>query len=394
MEQRRGSDGVEEWVRWSRGEGQMEQRRGSDGAEEWVRWSRGCRGGSNGDIINSMINNCKWPTATTTHSLSELRVNPTVILCVCFSMHITKLDFPEPEVHFSPPVSGLDLSVSGLSMALTGDWSTHLGAIHDGGTFDMAIFDLSLRSFLGLDRDSSGHPSVSSVYCEVDIQTVNMQFYGGARYTHVCPCVENAIQSLERHLQAINSTAISYFHCCQGEFYSPESHRDPPFVAPPFSLPVQSTYMLSVGVSEYTANSASFAYYISGHLQALINDSMIPSYCPIRLNTSSMGRFIPQLSQMYPDLLMVLQVYARQTPLFTFQPGFVKLDLLSAIKAFVVQANSTLTPVFKLRIIHLTKKSALFFSFTLSLDSSEIGLFKVNYNKQIKYKLHYVIFFF
>uniref|UniRef100_A0A3B4B7M9 Bactericidal permeability-increasing protein n=1 Tax=Periophthalmus magnuspinnatus TaxID=409849 RepID=A0A3B4B7M9_9GOBI len=324
--------------------------------------------------------------ALTDKGLQTGKVNPTVILCVCFSMHITKLDFPEPEVHFSPPVSGLDLSVSGLSMALTGDWSTHLGTSflvlvcsHDGGTFDMAIFDLSLRSFLGLDRDSSGHPSVSSVYCEVDIQTVNMQFYGGARYTHVCPCVENAIQSLERHLQAINMSVEvnpvmsldlslsappavdpgSINFGLRGEFYSPESHRDPPFVAPPFSLPVQSTYMLSVGVSEYTANSASFAYYISGHLQALINDSMIPSYCPIRLNTSSMGRFIPQLSQMYPDLLMVLQVYARQTPLFTFQPGFVKLDLLSAIKAFVVQANSTLTPVFKLHLVRRTSRSGL-----------------------------------
>ncbi|XP_033825860.2 lipopolysaccharide-binding protein-like [Periophthalmus magnuspinnatus] len=118
--------------------------------------------------------------------LTDVRGHVMGIHYTLSGMHITKLDFPEPEVHFSPPVSGLDLSVSGLSMALTGDWSTHLGAIHDGGTFDMAIFDLSLRSFLGLDRDSSGHPSVSSVYCEVDIQTVNMQFYGGARYTHVC----------------------------------------------------------------------------------------------------------------------------------------------------------------------------------------------------------------
>ncbi|XP_072304893.1 bactericidal permeability-increasing protein isoform X1 [Eucyclogobius newberryi] len=340
-------------------------------------------------------------------------------------MKITQYDFPEPEVHFSPFVSGLVLSLSGLNVALTGDWATHLGAIDDDGTFNLALFDLSLRSQLGLDKDTTGRPSVSSLYCEAEIQQVDVQFSGGASWVfqwlvnifqdhirsriqkEICPCVEDAIQSLEQHLQAINVSVEvnpvmslelplsappdvhddSINFGLKGEFYSLESHTDPPFVAPPFSLPIQTEYMLSMGVSEYSANSASFAYYISGHLQALVNDSMIPSFSPIRLNTRSMGRFIPQLQQKFPDLLMVLQVYARQTPLFSFEPGFVKLDLLSAIKAFVVQSNSTLTPVFKLHAdsalsgkMWLDGKKVLstlkMDNFSLSLASSEIGPFK------------------
>ncbi|XP_072304894.1 bactericidal permeability-increasing protein isoform X2 [Eucyclogobius newberryi] len=288
-------------------------------------------------------------------------------------MKITQYDFPEPEVHFSPFVSGLVLSLSGLNVALTGDWATHLGAIW---VFQwlVNIFQDHIRSRI---------------------------------QKEICPCVEDAIQSLEQHLQAINVSVEvnpvmslelplsappdvhddSINFGLKGEFYSLESHTDPPFVAPPFSLPIQTEYMLSMGVSEYSANSASFAYYISGHLQALVNDSMIPSFSPIRLNTRSMGRFIPQLQQKFPDLLMVLQVYARQTPLFSFEPGFVKLDLLSAIKAFVVQSNSTLTPVFKLHAdsalsgkMWLDGKKVLstlkMDNFSLSLASSEIGPFK------------------
>ncbi|XP_055021667.1 bactericidal permeability-increasing protein isoform X2 [Boleophthalmus pectinirostris] len=342
-------------------------------------------------------------------------------------MKVTKLDFPEPEVHFCPLSSGLKLSVIGLSVALTGDWRTHVGFIYDQGTFNLAVFDLSLNSVLGLDMDSSGRLSVSSVSCYTDIQSVDMHFYGGASWVFqwlvtffqdhirdriqnkICPCVDSAIEGLERYLQALNvsvdvnsvmdldlpltdpptvdSDSVNFG--LKGEFYCRECHKDPPFVAPSFFLPVHSDYMLSVGVSEYSVNSASFAYYISGHLQALVNDSMIPPYCPIRLNTTSMGRFIPQLVQLFPDLLMVLQVYARQTPMFSFESGFVKLDLNSAVKAFVVQANKTLTPIFKLHVdsalrgkmwvdSEKVKSSVKMDNFTLSLASTEIGPFQTD----------------
>lgn len=61
----------------------------------------------------------------------------------------------------------------------------------------------------------------------------------------------------------------------QGEFYSVQSHTDPPFKAEPFNLPEDKGHMLSLGLSEFTVNSASYAYFSAGLLQAQINDSMV-----------------------------------------------------------------------------------------------------------------------
>uniref|UniRef100_A0A8C6WUR2 Bactericidal permeability-increasing protein n=1 Tax=Neogobius melanostomus TaxID=47308 RepID=A0A8C6WUR2_9GOBI len=308
-------------------------------------------------------------------------------------MQIAKVDLPEPSVHFSPNVSGLDLSVSGLCVAVTGDWETHLGFIHDGGTFDMAVFDLSLRSVLTVNRDSGGRLSVFSVSCEADIESVDLRFYGGASWmfqwlvqyftghikkliqTNICPPVEDAIQCLEQHLQAMEGITASSFNntstdsnrwCSSSKYVnqrvlqgSSEASRPATPFWPAFSIPVPRR-MCFVGCVRVHANSASFAYYDSGHLQAFINDSMVPPFCPVRLNTSSMGRYIPQLPKLFPNLLMELQVYARQIPLFSFEPDFVKLNLPSGVKAFAVLPNATLTPLFKLKVVRTLSASIHF----------------------------------
>lgn len=61
----------------------------------------------------------------------------------------------------------------------------------------------------------------------------------------------------------------------KGEFYGIKTHKEPPFEAQPFTMPEQSSYMLSLGLSEFTLNSASYGYYSDGGFQFLINDSMV-----------------------------------------------------------------------------------------------------------------------
>lgn len=61
--------------------------------------------------------------------------------------------------------------------------------------------------------------------------------------------------------------------------------------------------------------------------------------------------FSLQLPKMFPGLLMNLQVYAREVPLFSLQPGAVTLGFLGAIKAFAIQPNGTQTPLFKLNVV-------------------------------------------
>ncbi|XP_041801740.1 bactericidal permeability-increasing protein [Chelmon rostratus] len=340
---------------------------------------------------------------------------------------ITKCDFPEPSVEFYQDATGFKTSMSGLCVALTGGWMTHFGLIHCSGSFNLAVFSVDVTSVVELGRDADGHLSVTSVSCDAQVGDVDLQLYGGTSWIfqpvlgyfkgpirdeikgRICPNVEEIIVRLESHLQAmnvsfdvdhdltldlpltglpvINSSSLNLG--LKGEFYSIKTHAEPPFEAQPFTVPKQPGYMLSVGLSEFTLNSASYGYYSAGLLQALINDSMIPPGSHIHLNTSSMGPFIPQLPDMFPGLLMNLQVYAREVPLFSFQPGAVKLGLLGAVKAFAIQANGTQTPLFKLNVDSAfsgkvwtadgkLKGSMAMNNLTLTLASSEVGTFKTD----------------
>ncbi|KAF7645153.1 hypothetical protein LDENG_00209060 [Lucifuga dentata] len=339
---------------------------------------------------------------------------------------ISQCDFPEPSVEFSDDVNGFTSSLSGLSVAIKGNWATQCRWIR-GGTFDLALFDLDVMSVVELGKDADGHLSVTSNKCRARVGDLMIQLHGaswflkhfvdffknhikGELQSKICPCVEKFIVNLEDHLKATN---VSFEVCkalgvdlpltspplinasalnlgLKGEFYSIKTHEDPPFEAPPFSLPEQPDYMMSVGVSAYTLNSASFAFYSAGLLQVLINDSMIPPGFPFRLNTSSFGHFIPQLPKLFPDLLMELQVYARDIPMFYFLPGAVKLNFLAAVKAFAIQPNSTWTPLFKLNADSefsgkvwisdgKVKGSVAMDNFTLTLAASEIGTFKTDH---------------
>nr|XP_046251919.1 lipopolysaccharide-binding protein [Scatophagus argus] len=338
---------------------------------------------------------------------------------------ITKCDFPEPTVEFYQNATGFKSSISGLSAALTGEWTTAFGLIHDSGTFSMALFSVDVTWVVSLGNDSGGHLSVTSNGCDALIGNMDIQLRGGASWifkpilahymgrlkdeiqSKICLFVQASVVSMEHHLQLMNVSfdvdqfltldlpltgsplidASSLNLGLKGEFYNTKTHKDPPFKAQPFTLPDQPGYMLSLGLSEYTVNSASYGYYSAGLLQTLINDSMIPPSFPVRLNTSSMGPFIPQLPKKFPGLLMKLQVYAREVPLFSFQPGAVKLNLKGAVKAFAIQPNGTQTPLFKLNVdtdfsgkVWIAdgklKGSMGMNNLTLTLASSEVGPFQ------------------
>ncbi|XP_035512228.1 lipopolysaccharide-binding protein [Morone saxatilis] len=340
---------------------------------------------------------------------------------------ITKCDFPEPSVEFYEERTGFKTSIAGLNVALTGGWRTKFGIIHDRGSFDMAIFNVDVTSVVELGKDPDGHLSVTSVSCDAQVGDVDIEFHGGASWMfqpfvkhfkgrisgeieeRICPNVKESIVNLEYHLQAANVSfhvneditldlaltglpvinASSLTLGLTGEFYSTKTQKDPPFEAQPFTMPEQPGYMLSMGLSEFTLNSASYGYFSAGLLQASINDSMIPPGSPMHLNTSSMGPFIPQLPKMFPGLLMNLLVYAREAPLFSFHPGAVNLDFQGAVKAFAIQSNGTQTPLFKLSVDSTfsgkvwiaddtVKGSMGMNNFTLTLEASEVGAFKTD----------------
>ncbi|XP_054648634.1 bactericidal permeability-increasing protein [Dunckerocampus dactyliophorus] len=338
---------------------------------------------------------------------------------------IPKCDFPDPSLEFYQDVSGLKMSIAGLSIALTGAWRAHCGIIYGGGSFDLALFGVDLVSVVHLGSDGDGHLSLINVSCDTQTRDVDLRFYGGSSWilqpfvkhlkariisqteAKLCAAVEELIVNLDHHLQAmkvifqVNQDLIldlpltglpvidasSIRLGFQGEFYSIKSPKEPPFEAQPFVVPEHPGYMLSVGLSDFTLNSASFGYFSAGLLQAFIDDSMIPPSSPVHLNTRSLGPFIPQLPKMFPDLPMVLHTYARHFPVFSFHPGAITLSLPSSVKAFAIQPNATLTPLFKLHVDSsfqgrvwtddgCVKGSVTMDSITLTLAATVIGPFK------------------
>ncbi|XP_061527323.1 bactericidal permeability-increasing protein [Phycodurus eques] len=340
---------------------------------------------------------------------------------------IRKCDFPEPSVEFYPGFSGLKTSVAGLDVALAGGWEAHCGFVHGGGSFDMASFGVGLVSVVKLGRDSGGHLSLTGVNCNAQVDHVDVRFYGDRSWLFrlfeerfkdrirsqmeatICPAVEELIANLENRLEDMKVSfqvnedltldlpliglpevdASSLHLGLKGEFYSIQSPEEPPFEARPFAVAQQPGYMLSVGLSDFTVNSASFSYFAAGLLQAFINDSMIPPGSPVRLNTTSMAPFIPQLPEMFPDLPMALQIYARDVPVFFFRSGAVTLSSPCAAKAFVIRPDATLAPLFQLHVDSnfsgevwvadgRLKGSVSMDNFTLSLATTEIGPFKTD----------------
>ncbi|XP_056128816.1 bactericidal permeability-increasing protein [Lampris incognitus] len=340
-------------------------------------------------------------------------------------MTVTQCDFPEPSIDFYQTVTGFKSTLPGLSAAVHGNWRINYGIIRDAGSFDLAVFNVEVTSVIELGRDASGHLSVSSVSCQATVGNVKLNLHGGGSwivqpfvdkfYGHIrgkiegniCPAVEQHILVLERRLQAINVSFqvnealavdipltdlpfiddLSLRLDLMGKFYSVKGHEEPPFEAQPFTLPEQPDYMLSMGLSEFTANSASYGYFSAGQLQILINDSMIPRTSSFHLNTSSFGPFIPQLPKLFPGLLMEIQVYAKEAPSFCFQPGVVNLDFPAVVKAFAIQPNATLTPLFKLGLDSKfsgkvwidsgrIKGYVAMDNLTSTLEESEIGTFK------------------
>lgn len=116
-------------------------------------------------------------------------------------------------------------------------------------------------------------------------------FSSGTVQMVLLPCAFGFLQDSK----CINAVVIALFDYLlfflKGVIYSIKTHAEPPFAPQPFSLAEQPDSMLTLGVSEFTLNSASYAYYSAGLLQILLNDSMVRRGCPMTRFSPKTGRF-------------------------------------------------------------------------------------------------------
>ncbi|XP_041081300.1 bactericidal permeability-increasing protein-like [Polyodon spathula] len=338
-------------------------------------------------------------------------------------MHVVNFNLPEPEVGFVEE-AGIKIGISGMSVAINGNWRDQYDLIRDSGSFDLTVYGLTVSVLVGVGSDSTGCLIVSSANCDASVADLEVTFHGGTSWLYnlftniikglvheqlnkkLCPMISEYIDGLEPLIQKIN---VSYQYDpyvvfefplihppaigtsnmefdCKGEFYSVEHRGEFPFTPEQFQLHDQN-HMISVGLSQSSANSAGFAYHSAGVLRIRLTDSMIPRVSPIRLNTTSFESFVPELPKRYPGMLMVVDLFSSQQPLITFQPDNVTAQAFGAAKVYVILPNATLVPVFVLDIC-ASFSAKLFMSglkltgsmtlnnVSLSLASSELGPFQ------------------
>ncbi|XP_050960634.1 lipopolysaccharide-binding protein [Labeo rohita] len=314
---------------------------------------------------------------------------------VISNMHIRQCSMSDPSMEFVKG-KGVSVEISQLSLAITGSWATHFGIIHDGGSLDLAVYNIKIQTLLEL-GDDTGRVSITTVSCSDGIGGVNIQFHGGASFffqpfvssftgqvsemihVRICPAIQQAVSELNMNLQEIpvnipvgqyiylsilltSSPAVtdrSFELDIKGEFYSKSSPSEPPFSANAFDVQYVENYMLSLAASEFLINSAAYAYLSSDVLQINIKDNMIPKSFPIHLNTSQFGALIPQLRTLYPNMEMQVHLYASKTPLFSFRSGTIDVHVLAAAKFSVVKPDGMLVPLFRLDVDGSFSGSAL-----------------------------------
>jgi len=102
---------------------------------------------------------------------------------------------------------------------------------------------------------------------------------------------------------------------------------------------------LQVTLSDSIPMSVGFVYYTLGKLKVNVYDKDIPSWSPIRLNTTSWRYIIPILYQKYPNKLMSLQVKATQSPTCVFSANGAAVEVDGEIEVFVID-NGQSIPAF------------------------------------------------
>ncbi|KAL7843356.1 hypothetical protein AOLI_G00248680 [Acnodon oligacanthus] len=303
-------------------------------------------------------------------------------------LQISNLGLPKSQVGLVPG-TGVSLSISDAYMNLHGNWRVkYLRIIKDSGSFDLAVSGLTISTTINVKSDDTGRPVVNGVNCQAVVGSAKIKFHGGASWLYnlfskfidkalrsalqkqICPLVGDAIDEMNPQLKTLNVLAqvdkyaeIEYSMVespivsnssidlsLKGEFYNIGQHKEPPFSPNPFSLPPQDSNMLYIGLSAFTPNSAGFVYNSAGALSLYVTDDMIPSSSPIRLNTRTFGAFIPQIAKQYPGLMMKLLVKTVKEPTITFEPDNVTLQVQSAVTAYAIQPNSTLSPLFILNL--------------------------------------------
>jgi len=101
-------------------------------------------------------------------------------------------------------------------------------------------------------------------------------------------------------------------------------------------------------ISDFVASTAGFAFYQLGKLQVRIFDKDLPSWSPIRLNTTDFAGLLPQLYKLFPGYMMALNLYCTTNPLASFETTGITVTGVGNLEVDVVLKNGSLFNAFVL----------------------------------------------
>uniref|UniRef100_A0A672KMZ3 Bactericidal permeability-increasing protein n=1 Tax=Sinocyclocheilus grahami TaxID=75366 RepID=A0A672KMZ3_SINGR len=311
-------------------------------------------------------------------------------------MQIVNLGLPKSALRLVAG-TGVMLSVGDAYISLRGNWRVKYSwIIKASGSFELAVSELAISTTIAVKSDVTGRPTVSVTKCEATVGSVKVRFISHTIYLlfQICPLVTASIAEMNKNLKTLNVLAkvdqyaeLEYSMVespvisnamidlgLKGEFYNIGQHKEPPFSPRPFLLPSQDTNMLYIGVSAFSINSAGFVYHRAGALCLYITNDMIPSGSLNRLNTRTFGKFIPQIGNMSPGLMMKLLVETVKEPIVTLEPNNMTVQASSKVTAYAIQPNSILSPLFVLKL-----EASVIYMYTARCDLAEsyVGPFQV-----------------
>uniref|UniRef100_A0A673UXH6 Bactericidal permeability-increasing protein n=1 Tax=Suricata suricatta TaxID=37032 RepID=A0A673UXH6_SURSU len=273
----------------------------------------------------------------------------------------------------------------------------HLGEGHysfyskTSGNFDLSVEGVSISAGLkpGFDP-ASGHCTVTCSACRNHIESVRVHISGSGlgwliKLFHkkmesalqkmmnkkICQVVTNSVSSkLQPYLETLpvktqidNVAGIDYSLVAppttttdnldgqlKGEFFRWNQRSPPPFAPPPLAFPGDHDRMVYLGISDYFFNTAGFVYQQAGALNLTVTDNMIPKKSKFRLTTNFFGILIPQVATMFPNMEVQLVFWASSPPHLTMNPASLVFTPTLDTQAFAVLQNSSLAPLFVLRL--------------------------------------------
>ncbi|XP_009957964.1 PREDICTED: bactericidal permeability-increasing protein-like, partial [Leptosomus discolor] len=304
------------------------------------------------------------------------------------SLDLRSFHLPYSWISLVPNV-GLQVAISNAFAEVDGNWRVKIYFIRDHGAFDLKVENVYIKINLKLGSDASGKPTVDTSDCSTRISKVRVHFSGKLGWLYnlfygavesrfrnilerkVCETAASSVRSdLQPYLRTLpvtaridamagidyslvappTATAQSLDADLKGEFFSLAHRSAVPFPPLPLAFPPDHDRMVYFGASSYFFNTAGLAYHAAGVLVFDITDSMIPKDVEFHLNTSTFSAFVPQLEEMYPNMLMKLRLSAPSAPFLSIGPEGLSLKPVVDIQAYAILPSSSLAPLFLLSL--------------------------------------------